>query len=360
MASSSNIHLAPLSALYGAVTRTRLALYRTGILPTRQISVPVISVGNITTGGTGKTPLVSWLARQLASAGHHVCIVTRGYGRSDSSRQVVVSDGQRVLADATEGGDEPRLLAESLLNAAAVISNADRISAANWAIEHLNSNVIVLDDAFQHLSIARDLNLVTIDSTNPWGGRFLLPRGRLREPLKGLSRADAIIVTRANLNSQIESLREELFRLSGGRPVILSQMISTRVKPLGSDNKEVEKKRVSVSPQQPVLAFCALGNPNSFFRHVAGDGHEVIKTVSFRDHYVYTQRDVDELCQKARACGARSIVTTAKDAVKLRELRFDIPCFVIEIDMKFDDEKKVLDLVNQAIQTARLRQSNPK
>lgn len=360
MAWPSNIHLAPLSILYGAVTRARLALYRAGVLVTQQISVPVISVGNITTGGTGKTPLVSWLARQLANSGHGVCILTRGYGRSDPSRQVIVSDGQRLLADVSASGDEPRLLAESLLHTAAVISNADRVSAANWAIEHLNSNVMVLDDAFQHLAIARDLNLVTIDSTNPWGGRFLLPRGRLREPLTGLSRADAIIVTRANLNSKIDSLREELVQLGQGLPVILSQMSTTRIVSLGSSNDDMDQEVVSPLPIQPVLAFCALGNPDSFFQHVAGDGHEVAKTVSFRDHYPYTQSDVDELCRIARACGAQSMVTTAKDAVKLRELRFDVPCFVVEIDMKFDDEKKVIELVNQAIQTARVNRSNSK
>lgn len=355
MAATTNILLAPLSALYGAVMRTRLALYRTGILRTNRIGVPVISVGNITTGGTGKTPLVSWLARRLAGEGRRVCILTRGYGRADSTKQVVVSDGQRLFADASTAGDEARLLAENLVGVAAVISNADRVSAANWAIEHLKSEIFILDDAFQNFAIARDLNVVTIDSTNPWGGRKLLPRGRLREPIAGLSRADAIVLTRTDSALNIKTLHTEAERLSEGRPVIHSRMRTTRVIPLTTD-LNAEGERVVGLPAQPVIAFCAVGNPTSFFAHVAKDGHEVVSKESFRDHHVYTQMDIDELIRNARSCGAQSMVTTAKDAVKLRGLRFDIPCYVIEIEMKFDDEKKLLELVSQAILKPQLTQ----
>lgn len=358
MAASSNILLAPLSALYGAVTRTRLALYRSGLLTTHHIGVPVISVGNITTGGTGKTPFVSWLARRLAAKGHRVCILTRGYGRADSTRQVVVSDSQNLFADVSQGGDEPRLLAETLIGLSAVISNADRVSAANWAIEHLKSDIFILDDAFQHLAIARDLNFVTIDSTNPWGGRLLLPRGRLREPMNGLSRADAIVLTSTNRASDIEMLRAESERLSNGRPVILSQTRTTRVIRLSSDLTADERQGVGELPREPVLAFCALGNPASFFAHVVGDGHELVKTESFHDHHVYTQSDVDDLSRIAKTHGAQSMVTTAKDAVKLRGLRFAIPCYVIEIEMIFDDEKKLLELVNQATNKPNSTQKN--
>lgn len=353
MAASSNILLTPISALYGAITRTRLALYRRGMLTTHHVGVPVIGVGNITTGGTGKTPLVAWLARRLASDGNRVCILTRGYGRNDSTKQVLVSDGKTLFADAANGGDEARLLAELLVGVAAVISNADRVSAATWAIEHLKCDVFILDDAFQHLAIARDLNIVTIDSTNPWGGRKLLPRGRLREPLKGLSRADVIILTRANHASDIETLRDQAALLSNGRPVFLSQTRTTRVTQLFSDPSENDSK-----PPQPVLAFCALGNSASFFAHVKEDGYEVTRAESFRDHHVYSQSDVDDLGRKAIASGARSLVTTAKDAVKLRELRFSIPCYVIEIEMIFDDEKKLFELVTQAIHKRNSAQAN--
>src|SRR5947209_16016271 len=157
--------LAPLSLLYGAVTHARLALYRARVLPVHKLAVPVISVGNITAGGTGKTPLVEWLARAAAREGRRVCILTRGYGRKDARKRVVVSDGQSVLADARVGGDEPRLLAENLCGLAAVVADADRGAAAQWALKELRSDLFILDDGFQHLRLARDLNIVALDAT---------------------------------------------------------------------------------------------------------------------------------------------------------------------------------------------------
>ena len=349
--------LAPLSALYGMVARTRVALYRRGILETQQIPAPVISVGNITTGGTGKTPLVAWLAHQLAGMGRRVCILTRGYGRANSSMQVLVSDGERVLADWSQAGDEPRLLAETLINTAAVISNADRLTAAKWAIKNLKSNAFILDDGFQHLAIARDLNLVTIDSTNPWGGRKLLPRGRLRESLSGLARADAIVLTRAHLAQDIDAIRTEAARLSDGRPVLVSRTHTVRVRRLSDYFEDANTDHLTELPEQPVALFCALGNPHAFFSHLAGDGHSIVQSKSFPDHHVYTQRDVDALSRTAQSNGAQSLVTTAKDAVKLRGLQFTMPCYVVEIDMTFDDQPRVLEMVSVAMNNPRFKPS---
>jgi tetraacyldisaccharide 4'-kinase len=349
MAVPSNITLAPLSALYGAVTRARLMLYNAGALTTHQVGAPVISVGNITTGGTGKTPLVAWLARRLAEMGERVCILTRGYGRANPSQQVLVSDGERVLADASVGGDEPRLLAEMLEGVAAVISNANRARAARWATGNLNSSVFILDDGFQHLAIARDLNLVTIDATNPWGGGRLLPRGRLREPLQGLARADAIIITRANLVSEIDAIRAEAERLSKGRPVFLSWARTVRVRQLSGVSKHDESDAIVDALPQPVAAFCAIGNPQAFFAHARGDGHTLVHTKSFSDHHVYTQSDVDESIREARESGAQSLLTTAKDEVKLRSLRFEMPCYVVDIEIGFDDEKRLLEMLSEAL-----------
>src|ERR687884_151773 len=135
--------LAPFSLLYGVVTRARLALYGAGALPVQKLTVPVISVGNITAGGTGKTPLVEWLARAAAREGRRVCVLTRGYGRADARRRVVVSDGRNVLADARAGGDEPRLLAENLRGLAAVVADADRVAAAHWAMSAFGSQVFI-------------------------------------------------------------------------------------------------------------------------------------------------------------------------------------------------------------------------
>jgi tetraacyldisaccharide 4'-kinase len=310
--------------------------------------VPVISVGNITAGGTGKTPVVTSLARVLAREGRRVCILTRGYGRTDPKSRVVVSDGERLLADAREGGDEPRLLAEILLGVAAVVSDADRVGAARWAIQNLDSGVFILDDGFQHLRIARDLNIVTLDGIAPWGGGKLLPRGFLRESPRSLARADCIIITRAEQTPNLHALCDEARRLSNGRASVLSCRTRTiGVRPFSSS--AFSDTPAETSPQQPVIAFCALGNPRAFFAHIRRDGYQATHTRAFPDHHVYTQRDVDSLTREAAKHGARTLLTTAKDAVKLRSLRFDLPCYVLDVDLEFDDDRELLELVRRSI-----------
>ena len=173
MKAANSFILPPFSALYSIATRLRLAAYRRRLFSVSKLDAPVISVGNITTGGTGKTPLVEWICRVLAEEGKRVCVLTRGYRRQNPNEQVVVSDGHRILADVAAAGDEPLLLARNLLGIAAVVCNSNRSEAGRWAIKNLQSEVFVLDDGFQHLQLARDLNIVTIDATNPWGGGLL-------------------------------------------------------------------------------------------------------------------------------------------------------------------------------------------
>src|SRR5712692_4300728 len=153
------VTLTPLSGLYGVVMKARRALYRKGLFRVHKVGAPVISVGNLTTGGTGKTPLVEWIARALARRQRRVCILTRGYGRQHPGRRVVVSNGSEIFSDAREAGDEPLLLAEKLKGEAAVICDADRVAAARWVIENLGTELIILDDGFQHLRLARDLDI---------------------------------------------------------------------------------------------------------------------------------------------------------------------------------------------------------
>ncbi|HEX8141563.1 MAG TPA: tetraacyldisaccharide 4'-kinase [Pyrinomonadaceae bacterium] len=340
--------LSPFGALYGAVIRARLALYGSGAMKVHRVGVPVLSVGNLTTGGTGKTPLVEWLARAVAlRQGKRVCILTRGYGRADERRRVLVSDGHSVLADALEGGDEPRLLAESLRSVAAVVSDADRVAAAHWAIANLQSEVFILDDGFQHLRIARDLDIVTIDATDPFGGGRLLPRGRLREPVRGLRRADLIVVTRTDQARDIDLLRAQLEHLSGGRQLLFSSTRTRCVRPL-SETSASEAVSAGSLPQ-PIAAFCAIGNPRAFFSHLEKDGHTLVYTRAFPDHHVYTQADAQSLLRQARAAGAEALLTTAKDAVKLGALGFDLPCYVLEIGLEFDDEARILRLIDEAL-----------
>jgi tetraacyldisaccharide 4'-kinase len=367
-----DLAFAPLSVAYGAAGRARRALYRAGVLTVERVAAPVVSVGNITAGGTGKTPLVEWLAREAAREGRRVCILTRGYGRADAGKRVVVSDGESVLAEVREGGDEPRLLAESLRGLAAVVSDADRVAAARWALENLRSDLFILDDGFQHLRIARDLNILTLDATDPWGGRRLLPRGRLREPIGELKRADLIVITRAELCDDIENLRERAESLSDGRTVLVARTRTLRIAPLATqavkatagahETNDISTDDISqplpadtsqtlaASIPQPLAAFCAIGNPQAFFAHARGAGLALNYTRSFADHHVYTQADVDETVREAVRQGARSLLTTAKDAVKLRALKFPaLPCYVLEVALEFDDEARMRAIFGEAI-----------
>jgi tetraacyldisaccharide 4'-kinase len=363
MTTTSGIILAPLSALYSAAMRARRALYKAGALRVHEINAPVISVGNITTGGTGKTPLVDWVARAVAKEGRRVCILTRGFGRADENKRVLVSDGEHIFADSREGGDEPRLLAENLRGVAAVLSDADRVAAARWAIENLKSEVFILDDGFQHLRIARNLDLVVVDATNPLSGGKLLPRGRLREPLRELARADCIILTRCEQSLDIDSLRKQAERLSGASPVLLSRTRTRMLRPLDAPITENSVSDSSSHPSSliphPFAAFCAIGNPASFYEHLRRDGYTLKLTRSFADHHVYTQRDIDVIISEAKRAGAQRLLTTAKDAVKLRSLSFDLPCYVLEIELEFDDEEKLHSMIREAIRTEKLIEKAP-
>jgi len=330
-----SIVLPPLSLLYGAVTRTRLSLYRRGTFQTTKLERPVVSIGNITTGGTGKTPLVEYVARLLATQGKKVCILTRGYGRKDPHLQVIVSDGYGVLASPSEAGDEPYLLATRLKGLAAVISSADRIAAGREAIKDFGTECFVLDDGFQHLRLARDLNVVTIDATNPWGGGRLLPHGRLRESLDGLRRADSVVITRCDQVESVSKLREEVAQLINGRPVFESQMKMVRVAPLKNGGE-------TLAPPLRVAAFCAVGNPGSFFAQLRQAGYEVVLEKAFHDHHVYSQDEIDFIIKETRA---EALITTAKDAVKLRTLSFSVPCYVAEIEIVIENAEDFTSLV---------------
>jgi tetraacyldisaccharide 4'-kinase len=357
-----SLALAPLGMLYGAATRARAGLYRAGFLKTEGVGAPVVSVGNLTAGGTGKTPLVEWVARALAREGLRACVLTRGYGRADESRRVVASDGARVLAEVGECGDEPRLLAEKLLGAASVVCDRDRVGAARWARAELGAEAFVLDDGFQHLRIARDLDVVTLDATDPWGGGHLLPRGRLREPASALARAGCVVITRAELAADLGRLRAEVARLSGGGAAVLTSRVRTRgLVPLEEfGGRAVAGAEVGGGGLRPsevaggaAAAFCAVGNPRAFFEHLRRDGFGLSHARAFADHHAYTQADADAVSREAARAGARSLLTTAKDAVKLRGLRLALPCYVVEAGLEFDDEERLLGLLRGAASAAR-------
>jgi tetraacyldisaccharide 4'-kinase len=214
----------------------------------------------------------------------------------------------------------------------------------------------VLDDAFQHLKVKRDLDIVCVDATNPFGNKRLLPAGILREPLRNLYRADAIVITRANLidETQLAELKSEISSFNPKAKIFASQnkivnQIDLKEFLINEKKMPESKQRTAhISQSATYLAFCGLGNPENFFRQLELEKFKVLVSKAFSDHYFYLQKDIDELVETARSKGAEFLLTTAKDAVKLSNLKFDLPCLVAESEMIFDCEKDLRELIEKA------------
>jgi tetraacyldisaccharide 4'-kinase len=326
-----------LGKIYGLGADLRNTLYDRGVLRSHSLGARTISVGNITTGGTGKTPLVAHIAEVLAGAGEKVCILTRGYGRQDPRGRVLVSDGRDVLVDATTGGDEPVELARKLIGKAFVVADPNRVSAAAWAKEKFDVSVFVLDDGFQHRRAKRDLDIVCIDATDPFSGGRIIPAGNLREPIENLTRADAIVLMRSDL---IDSAGDLLANISSLNPTAAMFRSCSKLQPVIALSEFLEPKHSgsTFDPNTTTRAFCGLGNPDGFFSSLRKNGYKVEALETFRDHHFYTQKNVENLEQKARERGISTLLTTGKDAVKLRGLNFSVACFVIEIKLEIENE----------------------
>ncbi|MGD8439493.1 MAG: tetraacyldisaccharide 4'-kinase [Holophagae bacterium] len=313
--------LTPLEPLYRGVVAARGHAYRRGWLRAARLSVPVVSVGNLTFGGTGKTPTVIALVRDLVRRGRHPSILTRGYGRTASHPVVVVGPEPGVTA--ALAGDEPLEMA-SRLPGVPVVVDADRARGGVEAVRR-GADVLVLDDGFQHLGLDRDLDLVLIDAGDPWGGGRLPPRGRLREPVSGLARADAVLVTKLPVDAGpvLAAVRAVVDEVAPGTPVLAARLAPTAVRrPEGRTGPEV-------LDGAKVVALAGIGRPEGFAELLRAAGAVLCATRWFDDHHRYKPDEVDEVLGAAAAVDA-VVVTTAKDAVKLPG---DAPVWVVEAAM---------------------------
>jgi tetraacyldisaccharide 4'-kinase len=288
------------SCLYGAAVRLRNALYDRGWLTIGRPRIPVVSIGNLTAGGTGKTPCVEYVARFYRCLGLRVAILSRGYGAGNGPN------------------DEARLLEENLAGVPH-LQGPNRVALAATAVEELESQVLILDDGFQHRRLARELDLVLIDATSPWGHGHLLPRGLLREPKSGLRRAGLVVLTRCDLVSRQERgrLREEIARFAPD-----SEVAQTEHRPREWLNGAGQTASLEMTVGRPVVAFCGIGNPEAFRHTLKRMGAAPDDFRTFPDHHAYTQADIDSLRIWAGGQAKDAIlVTTQKDLVKLREAR---------------------------------------
>jgi len=301
--------LLPLAPIYRGAVAARCAAYRRGWMQSARLDVPVISVGNLTFGGTGKTPAVIALARDLVRMGRWPAVLTRGYKRLEEGQVVVVGPDPRQTA--AEVGDEPLEMARRLPGVPVVV-DADRARGGAEA-ERLGADVVLLDDGFQHLQLARDLDLVVVDAGEPWGGGRLPPLGRLREPLTALERADAVLITKVPVEwrpvvAEIESVVD---RVAPRLQIFVSRLRPNRVHVPGEGWREP-----NILSGRRVVAFAALGRPDGFATTLTEAGAEIAATKWYPDHHAYTDRELSEISDQAAAASAVP-VTTAKDAVKL-------------------------------------------
>ena len=327
--------LSLLSYLYGKVIDLRNFAYDRGIFESRSLRARTISIGNITTGGTGKTPLTAYVAKLLLDRGEKVCILTRGYGRDDQKQRVLVSDGESILeTDPKKAGDEPVELANKLEGRVVIIADADRVTAAEWAKRKFGVTAFVLDDGFQHRRAKRDVDIVCVDATDPFGAGKMLPAGRLREGISSLARAAAIVITRAELVAEqaLSDLKSELARIAPEAALFECRSCVTQLTPIAA-----LAERRELSQGEKAFAFCGVGNPESFFSLLRSEGFVVAGTHAFADHYTYSQKDITFITGKAQAHEASVLLTTHKDAVKLRELELVMPCYIIGMDVEVSD-----------------------
>jgi len=327
--------LAPATFVYESLLNIHHLAYQEKWLHSGKLSYPVISIGNLTVGGTGKTPIIIDLANQLLAQNMKVGILSRGYKRSNSQAITVVSDGQGNFASIDAAGDEPLMMAQ-MLPQAIIIVGQDRFMCGQKAINDYDCKTLLLDDGFQHWRLQRDYDIVLLDyNDEPWNDN-LLPAGRLREPLSALKRANHVVITKIPKVYNAEKI-ERLKKLVTQRapncsislcqfqPSSLHQLIAGRWTDLS-----IDKLR-----DLPVIAFCGLAKAQGFFESVKQLGANVLQQISFSDHHSYSEKDIEMLKQKLTELNAEYLITTRKDLVKLDETTVSSRMLAINLNTKW-------------------------
>jgi tetraacyldisaccharide 4'-kinase len=319
--------LTPLSWIYGLITEIRNCLYDWGILKTVCISdCYVVSVGNISVGGTGKTPAVVAIAQHYQATGKKVAILSRGYRRS-GNETTVVSDGQQILTTPDDAGDEPYLLALKLPGIP-VVSEPDRVKGARLIMDKFEPDVIVLDDAFQHRRIHRDLDVVLIDCSVPLQQYHHLPAGIMREHWRHMKRADLVFLTRVDQSASVKPLKNKLKKYTRVQ-VVETRHVAINVISLDGTSYPVEKLR-----KGNVGVFSGIGNPDSFRWIIERLSGNIISQKNFKDHHSYTRDEIELLVAESRRNKAEYLITTEKDIIKIRSFAEpDWPIFYLTIQL---------------------------
>ncbi len=326
--------LAPLCLLsffYSLALKVRLLLYHCRVFQVRRLPCKVISVGNITLGGTGKTPFVCLLADLLRRKGYPTAILSRGYKGTFRKSAGVVSDGKEILMNAQEAGDEAFLLAETLADVPVLVGK-ERWISGRYAVDRFHSQVVILDDGFQHLEVRRDLNLLLIDSISPFGNGRLFPRGSLREPVEQVSRADAIVLTKGGRFDNIKKLKRKFQLALEGLPVFRVDYKPVAIRVAG----KTQSLSVASLQERKILAFAGIARPESFRRTLLGLNAKISGFESFPDHHSYHPGDLERLWEKGKNLGVEAIVTTEKDEVRLRNIPGNsLPLWILKVRHEF-------------------------
>ena len=314
----------PVSVLYGDFTRLRVWLYSKGILKQQRLNRPVISVGNLTVGGTGKTPMVIWLAEKFLAEGKRVAILTRGYKGSGGT------------------SDEIELMKFRLKEKVRFGVGANRFEQGQQLEPEVD--IFLLDDGFQHLQLARDVNILLLDASQPLARQLLLPAGPLREPVSAMQRADALVLTRSETSPQTQSAIAKLQDF----PVFAAATRLLGFRRLGAGIQVLSVDEIGPAP---FYAFCGIGNPRAFFQDLKNWNLPVSLTSEFPDHHKYDSRDAKELEAAARAAGAKAFLTTEKDAQNLASIQFtELPVFIVVIDLEISQRDAFLAAIRAGIE----------